>query len=103
MTGVATDMGIAVGTALLSFLAEVRLALREPWRPLLVGVVVRAFVRVFRFERFLLHFTIFASFLVGAVVGTLGFLRFAFDILYCPLAILGIIVVRNLQPRRRRR
>jgi uncharacterized membrane protein YoaK (UPF0700 family) len=112
MTGVATDIGIALGTALTSFLKEVYAALAREWElarsgrfralsPTAVAKgVVRAFIGVFRYERLLLHVSVFVAFLLGAVVGTLGYIKYGFHILYCPVAILGIIIIRELQPRR---
>jgi uncharacterized membrane protein YoaK (UPF0700 family) len=103
VTGIATDIGIALGTALLSFLSEARYALRSSWRMATLAHVGSALLKVFRFERLLLHLTLFVAFLVGAFVGALGFQSHGFDILYCPVAVLSIIIVRELTPRRRRK
>lgn len=103
VTGIATDISIALGTALLSFVSEARYALRSAWRIQTLFAVGQSFLKVFRFERLLLHLTLFLSFLVGAFVGALGFESYGFNILYCPVAVLAIIIIRELSPQRRRK
>jgi uncharacterized membrane protein YoaK (UPF0700 family) len=103
MTGVVTDMGIAMGTAFLSFFSETKLAMRHGWRPKLVVDTLLSFGRVFRYERFLLHFTVFFSFLNGAMIGTLGYQEYSYNVLYFPIFVLGFIIFREIAPTRRRK
>jgi len=119
MTGTATDIGVAIGTAFISFAAEVRhgwrrtvarisneaepLAARSLHPLRFAADVLRSFVAVFRFERFLLHFSILLSFLAGALLGAWGYGRVGSGILYCPAGVLAFIIVRELQPRKKKR
>jgi uncharacterized membrane protein YoaK (UPF0700 family) len=112
MTGVATDIGIAIGTAFLSFfnetkkefqksigvLTEVRRSFRCKAKAIfsLFANTTRSFIRMFRYERLLLHVSVLLSFLLGAILGTVGFINYFFYILIFPACIIAVIMLKEL-------
>ena len=118
MTGVATDIGIALGTACLSFLQETVKQSKKSFAVILADqhgfqakisaakklfrTTIHSFVNMFRYERLLLHVSVLVSFLAGAVIGTLGFVNFFFYTLLLPAALLFAIIVKELFFTRRK-
>ncbi|APJ04136.1 YoaK family protein [Silvanigrella aquatica] len=109
MTGTATDIGVALGSALVwgirSLYEHIRL-----WKNkedmLHAGIVLVDSIKVVytksRVERLFLHVITLVSFGVGAVLGTFGFLNYHFIILILPIVILFIISTFEVVNRRRK-
>ena len=77
MTGVATDMGIAMGWLIAVFTNPARGSVRQ--------VLLE---EKFNLTSFLLHATVFGSFLLGATAGTFGYLHYSFQVFVAPIFIL---------------
>jgi uncharacterized membrane protein YoaK (UPF0700 family) len=96
MTGIVTDLGIAMGTVISRLSSEV---LKNPsgfmWRQGRESVdsgIKDRFSEIFRrfhLERFFLHISLLFSFLCGAALGTFGYLSFGLRILLGPLFVLA--------------
>jgi uncharacterized membrane protein YoaK (UPF0700 family) len=102
MTGVATDIGISLATAVLIFFEEAKTTWKsKPRLFLFAPALLPAFFRVFRFERLLLHLGVFSAFLLGACLGTWGYLKYGFEILYCPAGLIAFILLREIPKNRK--
>ena len=110
MTGVATDIGIAIGSAVCKFFQDfffLRKARIKNFRSAgffgFLSTETSSLFNHFKLERFFLHFTVFCSFLFGCVVGACGYLQFSFNVLVCPVSILFVIGYQELHAFRKRK
>ncbi len=100
VTGMVTDMGIALGTALHSVLFNVqqqrKLGAFKNMKYLeMISQQLAVFGDKFKAERFFLHFSLFSSFLIGAAAGAMGFYKFKVLILAVPIIMLLVIGIRQ--------
>ncbi len=107
VTGMATDMGIAIGTALVGVILDVKKLLtlekQVPINYLQFSLdEVRYFWAKFKIEQFFIHFSLFLSFTVGCGFGAFGFLTFAFHVLIGPVIILLSVAFIELRSWRKR-
>lgn len=103
MTGIVTDIGIALGTVLsrtgADFVKSPRAFLHTPTdQSFLAALKVRLsnLYQRFHLERFFLHITLLLAFLLGAVLGTFGYLRVGFRVLVAPLFVLVLLAILEL-------
>lgn len=103
MTGNVTDIGIALGRVIhqigLDLIKNPHSFLRKPkdlptkdW----IHRRLKSLYERFHLERFFLHVSLLFSFLLGAVLGTFGYLRVGFRVLTGPLCVLIVIAVLEL-------
>jgi uncharacterized membrane protein YoaK (UPF0700 family) len=117
MTGVATDIGIALGTSFIVFFRSTLSAFSQAL-PLFSATneagegylftnkvrqlyftaksIASEFFKVFQYDILLMHLTIFVFFILGTVIGALGFIRFSYNIVYLPVGILFLVGLREL-------
>ncbi|MEY3901642.1 MAG: hypothetical protein RL189_948 [Pseudomonadota bacterium] len=109
VTGIVTDIGIAIGTvasrAGAEFLQNPKGFLRRPeglttWQD--IRIRMGSTFKRFHLERFFLHIALLLSFLAGAVVGTFGYLRIGFRVLSGPLFILILLATLELRDWKKR-
>ncbi len=107
MTGTATDIGVAIGSALAWGIRAIRDHIRI-WKnsedvfhtgDILVDSIKVVYTKS-RVERLFLHVITLVSFGVGAVLGTFGFLNYHFEILFIPVVILFMIATFEVCNRR---
>lgn len=109
MTGTATDIGVAIGSALAWGVRTIRDHIRI-WKNskdvLHTGDILVDSIKVVytksRVERLFLHVVTLVSFGIGAVLGTFGFLNYHFLILCIPTIVLFTIAAFEIQNRRRK-
>ena len=103
MTGIVTDIGIAIGSVLSKLVADflfhaktqVVTSEKKHLQSVLFRLIKNLYQR-FHLERFFLHISLLLSFLTGAVLGTFGYLRVGFRVLSGPLVILVLIAAFDL-------
>ncbi|MFZ9521723.1 MAG: YoaK family protein [Silvanigrellaceae bacterium] len=109
MTGIVTDLGIAIGTVVSRSSAEffknpkhfLQRQQNQEWSSLLMGRIHTIYQR-FHLERFFLHTSLLLSFLLGAVLGTFGYLRVGLKVLTAPLIVLVLLAALELVNWRKR-
>lgn len=109
MTGIVTDIGIALGKVLSNLATETS---KNP-----KGIVsippgssfweeahsrLGSLFKRFHLERFFLHLSLLLSFLTGAVLGTFGYLRVGFRVRRAPLFVLIVLAALELVNWRKR-
>lgn len=103
ITGVGTDVGIAIGSALFWGWNTIRHEIIMHWKQhrsvkdipnIFLESIKAAYVRS-RVEKLFLHLFTLIAFLLGAAIGTFGFFEFKFYILMLPCIILGLLVLRT--------
>ncbi|KAB8033152.1 YoaK family protein [Fluviispira multicolorata] len=106
MTGTATDIGVAIGSAFVGGVLEIcqRIKISKKKKEIshtseILVDSVKVFYIKSRVERLFLHVTTLFSFGVGAIVGTFGFLRYHFFILTIPMFLLFVITVFEIRSR----
>lgn len=103
MTGTATDIGVAIGSAIAWGASAIYTHLKlwiQNKESLHTGEILVDSIKVIyiksRVENLFLHVITLVSFGVGAVLGTFGFIKFHFLILLLPIVILFVIATIEL-------
>lgn len=93
MTGVATDIGIELGAAFSAMLDQWKNTRGLSWSRVLR--IWDSFWQRLGVGRFTFQILLFISFFLGAILGTLGFMRFTIYILFVPVVILVLVGLRE--------
>ena len=103
MTGIVTDVGIALGRVLSHINSKImnnpRAIFHRPQSAKLSSQLIQycsSLYRRFHLERFFVNISLLLSFLAGAVLGTFGYLRVGFAVLAGPLLVLILLAIANL-------